>query len=162
MLPEIKHILCATDLSENANHALRHALSMAQAHKAKVHVINVTEPMSSDAIVTMQMFIQDDASRKKAMLDRREAAKELLRQNQQEFVKALSEADKKAYECVASVEHFDGHPAECILQRAKLLKCDLIVMGSHEQGTGHTFVGSVVKRVLRRSSIPTLVVPQPR
>ncbi len=159
MLPQIKDILFATDLSENANNALRHALSMARAHGAKVHVLHVTEPLTQDAIVTMRMFIQDDASRKKAIRDRHASVKELLKENQQKFVKTLTEEGKEAYASVASVELVDGHPAESILQRARELDCGLIVMGTHEQGTGHTFIGTVVKRVLRRSTIPTMVVP---
>ena len=60
---------------------------------------------------------------------------------------------------VSSVELVDGHSAEMILQRAAELNCQLIVMGTHEHGTGHTFIGTVAKRVLRRSQIPTLIVP---
>lgn len=159
MLPQTKDILFATDLSNNANNAFRHALSMARAHGAKVHVLHVTEPLTQDAIVTMRMFIQDDASRKKAIKDRHASVKAMLKENQQAFVKTLPDQDKDAYEAVASVELVDGHPAESILQRARELDCGLIVMGTHEQGTGHTFIGTVVKRVLRRSTIPTLVVP---
>ncbi len=159
MLPVINDILFATDLSDNANNALRHAMSMAQAHNAQVHVLHVTEPLTQDAIVTMRMFIQDDASRKKAIQDRHASVKEMLKSNQQDFVKSLKGDEKEAYASVVSVELVDGHPAEAILQRAKELNCGLIVMGTHEHGTGHTFIGTVVKRVLRRSTVPTLVVP---
>lgn len=159
MLPVLKDILFATDLSANADNALRHALGLAKLTGAKVHVLHVTEPLSQDAIVTLQMFMQDDASRKKAIKDRHASVKELLKANQQAFVKSLSGDDKAAYELVGSVELVDGHAAETILKRAKELNCGLIVMGTHEQGTGHTFIGTVVKRVLRRSGIPTMVVP---
>lgn len=159
MLPQVKDILFATDLSGNADNALRHALSMAQALGAKVHVLHVTEPLSQDAIITLKMFLQDDASRKKAIKDRHDSVKQMLKENQQAFVATLSDAEKPAYETVASVELIDGHDAETILQRAKELDCGMIVMGTHEHGTGHTYIGTVVKRVLRRSTLPTLVVP---
>lgn len=159
MLPQTKDILFATDLSNNADNALRHALAMAKAHEATIHVLHVTEPLSQDAVVTLQMFMQDNASRKKAIKDRHASIKQMLKVNQQEFVKSLTPDEKDAYAAVSSVELVDGHPAETILQRAKELDCHLIVMGTHEHGTGHTFIGTVVKRVLRRSSIPTLVVP---
>lgn len=159
MLPKIKDILFATDLSANANNALRHAIGMAQAHSANVHVLHVTEPLTQDAIVTMRMFIQDEDSRKKAIKERHASVKEMLRANQQEFVKTLSAEEEKAYAHVASVELVDGHPAESILRRAQELECGLIVMGTHEHGTGHTFIGTVVKRVLRRTTIPVLTVP---
>ena len=159
MLPQIKDVLFATDLSENADNALRHALSMAQAYGAKVHVLHVTEPLSSDAIVTLQLFMQDEASRNEAIRNRHASVKQMLKVNQQNFAKTLSADEKDAYAAVGSVELVDGHPAEAILTRAKELKCGLIVMGTHEQATGHTFIGTLVKRVLRRSTVPTLVVP---
>ena len=159
MLPKLNDILFATDLSENADNALRHALSMAQAHGANVHVLHVTEPLSQDAVVTLRMFLQDEASRQAAIKDRHESIKHMLKENQQKFVASLSSEEKDAYDAVDTVELDDGHPAETILKRAKELNCQLIVMGTHEHNTGHTFIGTVVKRVLRRSSIPTLVVP---
>lgn len=159
MLPEINDILFATDLSENADNALRYAMALGITHEANVHVLHVTEPLSQDAIVTLRMFMQDDAAREKAIRDRHESVKELLKANQKAFVKTLSAEDRAAYKSVVSVELVDGHPAEEIMERAKALKCQLVVMGTHEQGTGHTFIGTVTKRVLRRSPIPTLVVP---
>lgn len=161
MLPDVKDILFATDMSQNSDNALRHALSMARAHKAKVHVLHVTEPLSQDALVTLKMFLQDDESRSKAINDRHESVKDMLTQNQKEFVNGLSEDDKEAYKAVSSVELVDGHSAETILKRASELGCQLIVMGTHEHGTGHTFIGTVAKRVLRRSTVPTLIVPNP-
>ena len=159
MLPDVKDILFATDMSQNSDNALRHALSMARAHGAKLHVLHVTEPLSQDAIVTLQLFLQDDESRQKAIRDRHASVKQMLKQNQKDFLGSLSDADKEAYKSVGSVELVDGHAAEMILQRASELNCQLIVMGTHEQGTGHTFIGTVTKRVLRRSSIPTMIVP---
>lgn len=160
MLPEIKTILFATDLSENADNALRQALGMAKANQAKVHVLHVSEPLSQDATATLRIFMQLDASRGKEMLEERHASvKETLKQNQKQFVATLSEDDKAAYDAVSSVVLIDGHPAETILNRAKALECDLIVMATHEQSTDHTFLGTVAKRVLRRATIPVLLVP---
>ncbi len=47
------------------------------------------------------------------------------------------------------------------LRRSVELGCDLIVLGAHDHGFSHTFLGTVAKRVLRRSKIPTLIVPNP-
>ena len=159
MIPTVNRILFATDLSKNADNAFRYALSMAKAYDAKVHVVHVLEPMSHDAVVTLQLFMLDEGERNKAINDRHKAVKQLLTQNQQDFVNAIPEESRSDYDSVESVELVEGHLAEQILSRANNLKCDLIVMGTHEQGTDHTFVGTVVKRVLRRSVIPTLLVP---
>ena len=73
----------------------------------------------------------------------------------------MSAYEKDSNASVSSVELFDGHPAEEIMNRAKALNLGLIVMGAHEQSTGHTFIGTEVKRVLRRSTVPTLVILHP-
>lgn len=155
----IKDILFATDLSRNSDNALRHALRMARAHAAKLHVLHVTEPLSSDAVVTLQLFMQDETARSRAIKERHQAVRELLKENQRQFLNSLPAEEKAAYDAVVSVELADGHPAEVILTRAQDLNCGLIVMATHAEHTRHTFIGSVVKRVLRRSPIPTLVVP---
>ncbi len=159
MLPKIKNVLFATDLSANADFALRYGISLADGLGAKVHVIHVSEPLSQDAIVTLQLFMQDEKARTDAIRNRHAAVRSLLKENQERFVASLSEGERATYERVASVELVDGHPAEAILKRASDLDCDLIVMGAHEHGTGHTFLGTVTKRVMRRSRIPVLAVP---
>ena len=159
MLPQIKDILFATDLSENADYALRHGLAVAESLGANVHVVHVSEPLSPDAVVTLQMFIQDADARQRAIHNRHDSVHDLLRVNQKNFVASLSGDAKAAYKRVASVDLIEGHPAEAILKRARELDCGMIVMGAHEHGTGHTFLGTVAKRVMRRSRIPVMVVP---
>ena len=82
MLPNIKDILVATDLSENSNNTLRFALSLVQGTETKLHILHVNEPLSSDAMVTLQLFMQDEVSRKEAMTNRHAAVKKLLKTNQ--------------------------------------------------------------------------------
>ncbi|MBU0908678.1 MAG: universal stress protein [Proteobacteria bacterium] len=53
-----------------------------------------------------------------------------------------------------------GHPAAVILQVADQLHADVIVMGTHGKGAlEYTFLGSVAKRVVRKSRVPVLLVP---
>ena len=159
MKPTVTHILFTTDLSQNSTYALRHAASMAKATGAKLHVLHVMEPLSEDARITMQMFMQNETSRKDALNKRAEHVKAALTERQKKFWSALPEEDQSIREQVASIEVVEGHPAEVILRRSKELECDLIVLGAHDHGFSHTFLGSVAKRVLRRATIPTLVVP---
>ncbi len=159
MKPTVTHILFTTDLSQNSTYALTHAASMAKMTGAKLHILHVVEPLSEDARVTLQMFMQDDASRKEAMNTRHEHVKAILAERQKNFWAALPEEDRGVRDQVESIELIDGYPAEVILRRAKELKCDLIVLGAHDHGFSHTFLGTVAKRVLRRADIPTLVVP---
>ena len=55
-----------------------------------------------------------------------------------------------------------GEPVETILKTADMRHCDLIVMGSHGHGGFiDALIGSTVRRVVRRSKKPVLVVQLP-
>ncbi len=155
----ITNILFATDLSRNSTHALRHAASLAQATGAEIHVLHVNEPISEDAKITFEMFVLNEETRKAATERRHEMVRQVLAERQARFWSRFEGDDAQIRDQVTSIEVTDGHPAEVILRRSKELGCDLIVLGAHDHGFSHTFLGSVAKRVLRRSEIPTLVVP---
>jgi nucleotide-binding universal stress UspA family protein len=105
------------------------------------------------------MFMQTADSSEKAMKSRHDYAKGVMAERQRSFWSHVDGEDRKIQEQIESIELVDGYPAEVILRRSKELKCDLIVIGAHEHGYSQTFLGTVAKRVLRRSQIPTLVVP---
>lgn len=159
MTPTVTHILFTTDLSKNSTYALKHAVSMSKATGAKLHILHVSEPLSDDARITMQMFMQDKAAKQDALKTRTEHVKAILTERQKNFWAALPKEDRSIQDNVESIEIIEGHPAEVILRRAGELNCDLIVLGAHNHGFSQTFLGSVAKRVLRRATIPTLVVP---
>lgn len=152
-------ILFTTDLSIHSTYALRHAAGLAKSTGARIHVLHVAEPISDDARITMRMFIQDEATRKKALATRTDYVKQELADRQNNFWESMSDEDKKIRNQIDSTEVIEGHPAEVILRRSSELECDLIVLGAHSHGFSSTFLGSVAKRVLRRATIPTLVIP---
>ncbi len=159
MLPSFKKILYATDLSANSTNAFRHAVSLAKQSGAEIHVLHVVEELSDQAKTTLMMFIMDDKQRDDALHNRTGAAKKQLENNQDKFWSAVADEDKSLRDLVKSVEVMEAYPADAILTQAKKLGCDLIVLGGHAQGVSHTFLGSIAKRVLRRSEVPTLVIP---
>lgn len=155
----ITNILFATDLSRNSPYAMRHAAGIAHATGAEIHVLHVNEPMSDDARIAMEMFVLNEETRKTAQKRRHDMMKKVLAERQARFWASFEGEDAKIRDLVTSIEVTDGHPAEVILRRSKEMGCDLIVLGAHDHGFSHTFLGTVAKRVLRRSQIPTLVVP---
>ena len=70
--------------------------------------------------------------------------------------------DPKCAKKMASIEVCKGYPEEEILKKADKFNCDAIIMGTHQKGMTHTFLGSVAKRVLRRSRIPVFIIPLPK
>ena len=161
MPAEVNKILYCSDLSENSNVALRYAAYLAKLTGADLHVLHVVEELSTDAKVTIQGFLMDAAARHKALNERVQQFRSEVMKQQDTFWSQQSADDQKARDQIKSVEVVEAYPAEQILKTSVALGCDLIVMGAHEKGLSHTFLGGVAKSVLRRSRVPTLIVPLP-
>ena len=161
MLAEVRKLLFCSDLSENSNVALGYAAWLAKLTGADMHVLHVVEALSSDARVTIQGFIQDAGTRQAALEERVGRIRAEVMHQQEAFWEQQSPEDRKVREQVKSVEVIESYPAEQILKTSVKLGCELIVMGAHEKGLSHTFLGGVAKSVLRRSRVPTLIVPLP-
>ncbi|MBV8434074.1 MAG: universal stress protein [Candidatus Eremiobacteraeota bacterium] len=62
----------------------------------------------------------------------------------------------------AAIRLLEGNPAEAIVELAREPDVRWIVMASHgRSGLGRLLLGSVAEGVLRRSSVPVVVVPMP-
>lgn len=156
----IKKLLYATDLSRNASFAFRYAIYLAKRLDADVVILHVVEKMSSDAQLAMMAYM-DDKDRQQLMANRVDRGIERIRKRLEAFCeKELAENQDIAKKIVA-IDVCEGFPAETILEKSDAFHCDAIVMGTHEKGVSHTFLGSVAKRVLRRSRKPTFIVPLP-
>jgi len=159
MQHDIKNLLYSTDLSQNSHIAFGYAAYLAKLTGADLHLLHVLEALSDDAVFALQTYVQDEKKRH-AMIDERvEKARKRLDERQEAFWSAQSADDQKVRSQIKSVTVCQSYPAEEILKTAKEHNCDLIVMGSHERGMTHTFLGSVAKSVLRRSHVPSLIVP---
>jgi nucleotide-binding universal stress UspA family protein len=161
MLPSIDKILFATDLSKNASEAAKYTVYLAKLTGAEIHVLHVAEKLSADAIVTLETYISDPVERRKGLSGRTARLKEQLMGQVDAFWKLQDEGDREVRRQMAAVEVCEGYPAEEILKKVAEIKVDLVVMGAHEKGLVHTFLGSVAKSVLRRSRVPIVVVPLP-
>ncbi len=160
MRPQIKRILYATDLSMNAAFAFRYAAYLAQMSDAEIIILHVVEKVSPDAQLALLAYL-DKKDRVRAVEDRISQAIERIRKRLEIFCqKELGDERDLAQERIAIMVE-EGFPAEEILRQVEKHDCDAVVMGAHEKGLRHTFLGSVAKSVLRRCRKPTIVVPLP-
>ena len=159
MQHDLKSVLYSTDLSPNSLIAFGYAAYLAKLTGAEIHLLYVLEKLSDDAVFALQTYVQDEAKRHEMIDQRIEKARKRLEERQEAFWSAQSAEDRKVRSQIKSVTVCESYPAEEILKTASKHNCDLIVMGSHERGMTHTFLGSVAKSVLRRSRVPTLIVP---
>lgn len=161
MLPVVTNILYPTDLSENATFACNYAVYLAKLTGAKVHILHVSEKLSSDAVIAIESYMMSSEARKNSLKDRMKRSKAVIEKKINAYWEQQTPEVRALKDRIASVEVCEGYPAETILKRIQKRQCDLVVMGAHEKGMIHTFLGSVTKSVLRRSHVPVLVVPLP-
>ena len=161
MAPEIRRLLYSTDLGHNSIYAFNYAAYLARMTGADIHILHVIETLSDDARFTIETYVMDADQRHRLLDERLARAKARLEERQEKYWSTQSEEDRKVRSQIKSIDVCESYPAEEILKRAKEYNCDFIIMGGHEKGLSHTFLGSVAKSVLRRARIPTLIVPLP-
>ena len=153
MIPQIKRILYATDLSPNSAYAFRYALNAASKYDAKIIILHVIEEGAP--------FF--DEERLKMISEKKiSEAMDRIKKRLQVFCdRELKETTDFAGR-VKSIEVCQGYPPEEILRQADEFNCDVIVMGTHGKGIiRHSFLGSAAQKVLRRVRKPVFIVPLP-
>lgn len=153
MIPKIKKILYATDLSKNASYAFSYAISNALQHEAKISIIHVHEKIASSA--DLQLTAGDYESAKEKLV-------EIIKERIEEYDE-LEKLDGCIYtKLIDQIIVKSGMPVEAILQQATEGDYDLIVMGTHGHGIlFSTFIGSTAQKMVQQSKIPVLVVRIP-
>ena len=144
----IRSILCPVDFSTSSDRAAVYAVGLARSLGAAVHFLHAWEiPMY--ALPEGALVLPPETT-----------------------VVVQEASQKRLDACVAThagagvpvdgtlVEGFAAHE---IIQKAKELAVDLIVMGTHgRRGISHALLGSVAERVVRTSTVPVLTVPPDR
>ena len=166
---DVKKILYATDLSENARFAYAYAVSLANLYGAQITLMHVLPEISElmdkhvigyiDAERWEEIKAQHFNEAREALIGKRKdhlAVKDVLHQ----FSENASEGEGVGSDQII-VER--GNAVEKILDHSEKEKFDLIVMGTHGHGTlEDAMIGSTARRVIRRSKIPVLVVRLPK
>ena len=163
MLPQIKKMLYATDLSPNAGYAMRYAINLAKKHDAKLIVLHVLVDIhrSRSARELVESHIDAD-SLKRIRKDKIDFVKDKILKRIQELCKKELNDDPAAEGIFDSIELVEGYPPDEILSKADKFNCDVIIMGTHGKGfLKHSYFGSTSKRVLRRTRKPVFIIPLP-
>jgi nucleotide-binding universal stress UspA family protein len=137
MLP-IQTILCPVDFSDNSKPAFQLACALARDYAARLHVVHVVAPpvVYGEGMV----FVTSEKSKE-----------ELLRKLK----------DLQASEPQLDIDYHlrEGESFLEILDVAKRLKSDLIVMGTHGwTGLTRLLMGSVAEQVMRKALCPVLTI----
>jgi nucleotide-binding universal stress UspA family protein len=142
---EIRRILCPTDFSSFAERALRQALTVARWYESSLSVLHVVPPVVPvDGMLPYTLQTLGNPSLRTRL--ERELA---------EFA-----APARAAGVPTDTLLREGVLTAKILELARDLPADLLVMGTHGQGGLERLVlGSVTESVLRRAPCPVLTIP---
>jgi nucleotide-binding universal stress UspA family protein len=167
---DIKKILYATDLSENARVAFAYAVSLANLYDAQLVMLHV---VPEDRALDEQVAGYVDAKLWKEIKSRHlEEARSVLIGKRREHL-AIEEvlnhfrkdAGRQLNKSAAEADDImveSGEPVEKIVAVAEKSNCDLIVMGRHGYGAlKDALMGGVARGVLRRSAKPVLLIRLP-
>ena len=140
MTQVFRRVLCPIDFSEHSLAALDLALKIAQRNDAMLYLLNVA-PMPAGAAGFQPVPMDPYPYLEK---DGRKRLEKLARERIPTVVR---------YETLV----VSGDPAELVLNAARDLDADLIVIGTHgRKGLSHLVLGSVAERVVRESPAPVL------
>lgn len=159
MIPEIKKILYATDLSKNSSYAFFYAVNMARKNDAKIIILHSVEPGRNISYAGAGV----EGLLKGAKKKEQEAELEKVKKRVEEFCKRMDAyTGSSCLELVSKIVVPLGHPVEEILEAAHEEGCDAIVLGTHGKGfLKQTFLGSVAVKVLERTRKPVFIIPLP-
>ena len=159
-IPEIKKILYTTDLSENARYAFGYAMSLANRYGAGITILHVLDDSPSADSLVINMIGQERFNKFKEESEQK--VMDTIRERLKNF---CEEVTREVPECPFITDEIlvkAGNPAEEILGQVATGQFDMVVMGAHGQGiVGAAVMGSVSRRVGRRSKTPVLVIRLP-
>jgi nucleotide-binding universal stress UspA family protein len=159
MMPPVKKILYATDLSKNSVYAFRYATKIAEKFDAAMIILHVIEPVPSIARHYMKIYVDESKWEEKVRYEQ-DLAIERIRKRLQEFCKQETQDAPQCLALVSSILVRPGYPVEEILKAADEEDCSMIVLGTHGKGfLKQTFLGSVARSVLDRAKKPVFIVP---
>lgn len=142
-MSEPRRILCPVDFSKSSELALRYALSIARDRDAEVVVLHVVV----DVVATGYPYMPDSL-----------APTDEMRTTALEQLETLVQGSNPG-EVTVDVQLAEGDVVDTIVERAKAIPADAVVMGTEgRRGLSRLFLGSVTERVIRLSPQPVLSV----
>ena len=142
-------ILCAHDLTESSDPALRIALDYARRLQAELTVLFVAAPPYP---APPGLWFAVEEANFEGLVARIAAA---ARVELEQRVKTFRQSEDGPVHLAVE----NGEPGETILAMAKKTRATLLVLGTHaRKGWQHLMLGSVAERIVRTASLPVLTV----
>lgn len=160
----LTRILVPTNLGQPSKAAVHYGVAFARQFDAKLYLVHVLPAKQLDVAIeterVMETLLPQAEGQPEPELDPTEVARNAAREDMSRLLDADAERDTGA-EYLLRAES-PGGPGGTIVDCAKELDVELIVMGKHRMGfVEHLLAGSVTERVVRHSPCPVLIVQHP-
>ena len=143
----IQGVMVPVDFSKESILAAKFGASLAEEYKTKLYVLHVMEPVHP----SLRGYIVDFEQFQQRMIAQ---AKEDL-----ENVIPKAVKDRIPVEFILEI----GHPSYLIVEKAKELGVDVLVIATHGRtGLSHVLLGSVAEKVIRHAPCPVFVIRNPK
>lgn len=145
-MKELKNILVAVDFNDAVGELLGYAEGMAEKFGAKIWVVHVAEPDSDMiGVDTGPQYIRNFKAE-----DLRD-----VHRNLQTICKTFL-GEEVTYEALL----IQGSTVETVLEEARKLKSDLLIVGTHKYSFLHNLLQERVSlKLLKKANIPVLAIP---
>ncbi len=156
-----------TDLSEGGSAAFAYAASLCRRYKAELTVFHTVEQqrdLAKELVGYMDEKLWEeikgrDLDEAKQLLINRKRNNIAINQSIGEYCTDIQSTTPQKPFVNYNIEVQIGDPVECITSYAEKVEYDLIIMGHVSQSKIHeAVIGSTVRRVLRRTKVPVLVI----
>jgi nucleotide-binding universal stress UspA family protein len=150
-----EHLLVALDGSPTAERVLEHTEALAKAFGSTVTLFRAT--VTAEALMVQTAGAGQSVGDVGPLID----PTPILDAEREEAISYLNgvAARLKQHNLNVFTEHFEGPPAEEIVERARALDVSLILMTTHgRSGLARAVFGSVADSVLRHADCPVLMV----
>lgn len=163
----IKKILFATDLTPGAKQVFEYVKKIVSSTGASVIVVHVMEKIDIGTEEMLLHFLGEENWRRfrKEKMEEAESLligkiheNRLIREAIDCFLENINCKEEMGIEDQIIVE--EGVPEDRIIELAEMHKCELIVAGRENRSIlGIKHLGQTLKKLIRNSDIPVLVVP---
>ncbi|HYN10923.1 MAG TPA: universal stress protein [Vicinamibacterales bacterium] len=146
----LKNILVATDFGEAAAVALRYGRELARNFGSTLHVLHVVDDLAARAVGFPEYAPNLVGLQAEAVAAARKQLEALLSDEDRSMLRAKS---------IVLVSQW---PARTILEYARDVRVDALLLGTHGRGKlAQLFMGSVAEKVVRHAPCPVLTVRHP-
>lgn len=155
----VRTILYATDLGLYAPYVLQHALNLSRSFRAELYVVHAVAPMGLFAESVLQTYLDEVTLTELRTKGLSTVMASIEQRVLEGFRDELGDVQQDV-QLINNVRVVQGDPSHVILDEARKLAVDLLVIGSHSHGADQeTALGRTAARVLQLSEIPVYLVP---